>query len=143
MNTTCFVGDRLTSRPPMCTGSQAGPQWPFGSWRPRQTSFAKCELNHGISSSYESVICGVMKSTFFSAAAGSWASTLPPIGSAGASTSAIATARNRAVGVRSSSAGMRPNSLMESALDEQRFEQRREKEERDQAEERGTGGQPE
>src|SRR5690349_9808250 len=53
--------------------------------------------------------------------------------------SAIATAAPCAMEVRSSEARIRPNGLMESALEEQRFEQRRKKKERDQAEERCAG----
>src|SRR5262245_2149237 len=142
MKTTCFVGERFTSRPPMCTGSHAGPHSPFASCRPRQMCFAISAFGHGISISYESVMCGVMKSTGCSAA-GCWARTAPRVPDAGDATmSAIATTRTAVAGVRSSEARMRPNGLMESALEEQRFEQRREKEERDQAEERSTGGQP-
>ena len=91
----------------------------------------------------ESVMCGVMKSTGFYADAGSWARSTPLVASAGAAVSAIATARPRVVRVRRRRAGMRPNGLMEAALEEQRFEQRREKEEGNQAEKRGARWQPE
>jgi hypothetical protein len=36
--TTCFVGDRFTSKPPMCIGCHRGPHSCSPRWRPMQIS---------------------------------------------------------------------------------------------------------
>src|SRR5688500_1386263 len=145
--TTCLVGEKFTSSGPMCpTEFQSGPHSPFGMCLPMHTSFAKCELNHGISSAYESVMCGVMMSTF-SGGAGAACSCAEP--TAGASTFAATATASPANRERAPTASLekrkaeRPDDLMSSALEEQRFEQGRHEEERDETDQRGRRRKPE